>query len=1024
MAIDPELQSNKEWLGYVQPVGLVVSAPALAAAQAFPNRNIIPDHTRFLGCVAEVEIPGRDDPAPAVADLPRFCTEVLGWRPEDLVGSREGGPLPDSLEVALPEYNETLRPTYALREEEPGPDGERPWMMLIQNAPTGAALDDVGDADDHRWQASPQARFERLLRETQVPIGLLANGTQLRLVYAPRGETSGHATFRVKDMTEVAGRPIFAALHMLLCEERLFSLGRKERLPAILSDSRKYQNQVSTQLAEQVLAALYELVRGFQSADDRSKGELLRAVLEEDPNHVYAGLLTVLMRLVFVLYAEDRGLVSADEVYQKHYAVAGLFERLREDAGRHTDTMDLRYGAWAQLLTLFRLVHDGGRHGGLKLLARKGSKREAGERAVPPHVSDGVVFRVLHNLLILGGERLSYRTLDVEQIGSVYETMMGFNLEVARGRSIAIRPKKSHGAPTTINLEELLAQKPAERANWLKQQTDQEVTGQAASALKEAESPEDAVAALERKVAKAATPRIVPPGAMVLQPSDERRKSGSHYTPRSLTEPIMRTTLRPILERLGELPTPGQVLDLKVCDPAMGSGAVLVEACRQLGDELVRAWHAHDCVPVIPPDEDEVLHARRIVAQRCLYGVDRNAMAVDLAKLSLWLATLAREHAFTFLDHALRHGDSLVGLTKAQILGFHWKPAKQRDFARAAIEGQLSQALEQRRQIREAPEGTSDVLLREMLQAADGFLDQGRRYGDLVVSAFFAADNDRKRKERLESLADDLAAQRSQYDVARHDRLEAAVSDLYGEIHGMVPFHWEIEFPEVFGRTNPGFDALVGNPPFLGGTLIGGRLGLAYHDYLVEVLSPATGLADIIAFFLRRAFALLRHEGTFGLIATNTVAQGDTRSTGLEPVVGNGGIIYEAQRRFRWPGEAAVVVSVVHIAKNKSCTTAVLDGSPIRRISAFLLKGDVDSMPVVLCENKGLCYLGTKIWGAGFVFEEQPSNGSSSLADLERLISEDPRKQQVIFFSYGWRGIQHEPNSKPSPICHRFWRQD
>ena len=323
------------------------------------------------------------------------------------------------------------------------------------------------------------------------------------------------------------------------------------------------------------------------------------------------------------------------------------------------------------------------------------------------------------------------------------------------------------------------------------------------------------MAALEKKVAKAATPRIVPPGAMVLQPSDERRKSGSHYTPRSLTEPIVRTTLRPILERLGESPKPEQILDLKVCDPAMGSGAFLVEACRQLGDELVKAWHAHDCVPTIPPDEDELLHARRIVAQRCLYGVDKNPMAVDLAKLSLWLATLAKEHPFTFLDHALRHGDSLVGLTKAQILGFHWKPEKQRDFARAAIEGQLNRAMEQRRQIREAPDGTSDALLREKLQAADGFLDQGRRYGDLVVSAFFAADNDRKRKERLESLADDLAAQRSQYDVARHDRLEAAVSDLRGGTHAIVPFHWEIEFPEVFDRENPGFDAFVGNPPFL-----------------------------------------------------------------------------------------------------------------------------------------------------------------------------------------------------------------
>ena len=100
-----------------------------------------------------------------------------------------------------------------------------------------------------------------------------------------------------------------------------------------------------------------------------------------------------------------------------------------------------------------------------------------------------------------------------------------------------------------------------------------------------------------------------------------------------------------------------------------------------------RPGTAHDCVPTIPPDEDELLHARRIVAQRCLYGVDKNPMAVDLAKLSLWLATLAREHPFTFLDHALRCGDSLVGLTKAQIIGFHWKPEKQRDFARAAIEG-------------------------------------------------------------------------------------------------------------------------------------------------------------------------------------------------------------------------------------------------------------------------------------------------------------------------------------------------
>ncbi len=258
-------------------------------------------------------------------------------------------------------------------------------MMLIQRVKAGLDLDETPetDAKDHHWQASPQARFERLLRETHVPIGILTNATHLRIVYAPRGETSGQITFPVKAMTEVSGRPIFAALLMLLSAERLFTLPDKQRLPAILAESRKYQNLVSTKLAGQVLAALYELLRAAQAADDQRHGDLLRDVLKEDPNQVYAGLLRVLMRLVFLLYAEDRSLLSTDEVYQKHYSVLGLFERLREDAGRHTDTMDHRYGAWVQLLTLFRLIYDGARHGGMKLLRAQGLPIRPGPLSVP-----------------------------------------------------------------------------------------------------------------------------------------------------------------------------------------------------------------------------------------------------------------------------------------------------------------------------------------------------------------------------------------------------------------------------------------------------------------------------------------------------------------------------------------------------------------------------------------------------------------------------------------------------------------
>ena len=119
------------------------------------------------------------------------------------------------------------------------------------------------------------------------------------------------------------------------------------------------------------------------------------------------------------------------------------------------------------------------------------------------------------------------------------------------------------------------------------------------------------------------------------------------------------------------------MLDLKVCDPAMGSGAFLVEACRALGERLVEAWARWpETRPTIPADEDEELHARRLVAQRCLYGVDKNPRAVDLARLSLWLATLARDHEFTFLDHALKCGDSLVGLTTAQIAAANWDESK------------------------------------------------------------------------------------------------------------------------------------------------------------------------------------------------------------------------------------------------------------------------------------------------------------------------------------------------------------
>lgn len=614
-------RTHLEWLGYTQPAGVVVSATALVeAGVALP--------TDLIGLSREFE---KTNPS-----FRELALNFLGWRETDLQ------PAPESLTTVVSGYDDVMHPTYVV-----------PDSLLVQELTVEKTAADLDEEvrDEARWKASPQMRFERLLRESNVPIGLLVCAGAIRLVYAPKGESSGHITFVVEDMKQVQGRPILGALHMLLGQERLFVGPDEQRLPALLKKSRTHQNAVSTKLATQVMEALFELLRGFQP------------FLRNEPK-VYEGLLTVLLRLVFLLYAEDRDLLSSDSLYINNYSVTGLYESLRKDEGRHPETMDARYGAWARLLVLFRLIYKGARHDKFRLPGRKGYLFDP-ERfpflEKYPRIPDGVIFRVLRKLMVLDGERLSYRSLDVEQIGSVYEASMGFELQTAEGASIAIKAKKKTGAPVTVNLEELLRQAPAKRNEWFSKQTDQKLTGAAERDLKAAATVDELMAALDRRIAKNVTADRVPRGALIFQPSAERRRSGSHYTPRSLTSPIVKATLEPVLAQLGTNPKPEQILGLKVCDPAMGSGAFLVEACRQLGDALVEAWHTHKATPPLPPDEDELLHARRLVAQRCLYGVDKNAMAVDLAKLSLWLATLARDHEFTFLNHSLRHGDSLLG---------------------------------------------------------------------------------------------------------------------------------------------------------------------------------------------------------------------------------------------------------------------------------------------------------------------------------------------------------------------------
>ena len=1029
---DPAIDAHLEWLGFVRPTGLVVSAPALVRAGAILNTHDREGQERLASCVLEREKAAGT--VPVAPDFREFAKAVLGWSfsPKGFAGTDER-PIPDELKAHLPDFGETLAPDLAVLERSPG-DDETPWQLLVRILNTDTDLDTQESVAGSTLDASPHGRMERLLRQTGVHAGLLFNGSTLRLVSAPRGESSGWLDFRVEEMLQTAGRPICAAMRLLLHERRLLSLPKEERLSALLLDSRKFQNEVSEQLAEQVMHALYELVRGLQAAHDQSKGELLREVLRDKPDEVYRGLLTVLLRIVFLLYAEEREMLASDDVFMQYYSIAGLHERLREDAAHYPDTLDQRYGAWAQLLGLFRMVYDGAELGPTRLPRRHGvlfdpnrfpflegrgeaGARQVGERLDPPMVPDGTVYRVLQRLLILDGERISYRALDVEQIGSVYETMMGFRLETAKGRSLAIKSKGRGGAPTTVNLDKLLEVQPGKRRKWLQDRTERKVSTSVNRDLKDATTLEEIHAALRPVSDRRATPDLVPPGAIVLQPSEERRKSGSHYTPRTLTEPIVRKTLEPILTRLaaesdGET-TPEQILELKICDPAMGSGAFLVEVCRQLGDALLDAWKAGDGVPPLPPDEDEVVFARRRVAQRCLYGVDRNPVAVDLAKVSLWLVTLAKDHAFTFLDHALRHGDSLVGLSRRQIELFHWdtkSPSGTIGIETERVRDHVDRALKLRRQIRNAGEAVEDWELRALWRDAEAELGQVRLFGDLVVAAYFQGSKKKEREGNRATYAGGVAS-------GNADSYGGHLLALRVEDPPLVPFHWEVEFPEVFDREKGGFDALVGNPPFMGGTIISTKLGASYRDWLHFAFPKARGRCDLVAFFFRRAFQLGRNDGALGLIATNTVAQGDTRTGGLRWICEHGGEIYHAQTRVRWPGSAAVVVSAVHVWKGPFKGTAQLDGRSVDKITAFLFSTGGSEDPARLASNTRKCFVGSYVLGMGFTFDDTDSKGvANPLSEMRRLIAAEPTNSEVIFPYIGGE----EVNSSPTQQHHRY----
>jgi hypothetical protein len=318
--------------------------------------------------------------------------------------------------------------------------------------------------------------------------------------------------------------------------------------------------------------------------------------------------------------------------------------------------------------------------------------------------------------------------------------------------------------------------------------------------------------------------------------------------------------------------------------------------------------------------------------------------------------------------------------------------------------------------------------LEEQLEASDTI----RQVGDLLVAAFFQGANARARANLEEETIRRLNSGMSAEDVA------TIRSELAAGPKGIRPFHWELEFPEVFQDGRGGFDAFVGNPPFAGDVTFTNASKEGFFDWLKNQYQSSGGRTDLVAFFFRRCFQLLRPHGTFGLIATNTIAQGDTRYTGLQWICTHEGTIYSARRRYRWPGVAAVVVSIVHLCKGAYDGEKRLDGQPVPQITAFLFdKGGHDS-PRKLTVNKEKSFNGSKVYGQGFLFENsdtvdtETSGTPSPLALMESLVEANPRNKEVIFPYMGGEDLNDDPSQsskryvidfrdRPEEACRSQW---
>lgn len=755
----------------------------------------------------------------------------------------------------------------------------------------------------------------------------------------------------------------FAVLYRLLHATRL-PLSNDAAAESLIEryhqDSLDSGARIRDGLSKAVEQAIRDFANGFVTHRDN---EALRQSIRDgklSPETYYQHLLRLIYRLLFLLVIEERDLIfpasatrQQRDVFRRYYSV----ERLRLLSEKRHLADKRFHDHWLGLLATFRLfeAHGPGEKLGVAPLA--GDLFSSGAIGILAQCKLGndVLLGCLRSLGLYqhpdNGQtiRVNYAALNVEEFGSVYEGLLEFQ-------------------PVFITN--------GERVEFDFAQGDQ------------------------------------------------RAATGSHYTPDDLVQPLIKHSLDYLIADALKKPDPAKVLlDLRVADIACGSGHILLAAARRIATELAIVRTGEE-----QPSPSAFRAAIRDVIRECIYGVDLNPLAVELCKVALWLEAHTPGEPLNFLDHHIKCGNAIVGFARreeaergvpdeafktlpnddketAALLRKRNKKERE-DYAAgqlplsASLQKQLDDILRSWNELNRLPEHTPDEIeakkarYLDFTQSKDSWLLH--QIASIPIAQFYIP----KATDNLQKFITDATYRR--YWKGEVTPQGLATAEAWSMAERKRFFHWFLEFPEIMERG--GFDCILGNPPYLGGQKLSSTYGNEFCEWVRYEFAPA-GMSDLIVFFLRRSFSLLKREGFLAFITTNSIKDGDIRRDGLERVLEAGGSIVFAIRGIKWPGRAKLFVSLVSIVRGKWTNVCHLDGCPVSVINPYFESSIDAGDPLPLLENKNRTYQGSILLGDGFILSHE---------DASQIIANFPQCAEVIKKMINGQEINNEPDQSPS----------